>query len=152
MHNSIRKKGDVSMYRSVVEIEQVLYRCCHAVDQGNIDNIISEFHLNATLIINWKRNGKYSGHGEIRQWFENYTEIIKSSMKYLRHRITCPMIKVNSAEAIAISYVDVESASKDTGQVIITVCRYEDKLIRTKGHWYLKEKSIFLDNTYTVSK
>ncbi len=37
------------MYKHVIEIEQVLYRCCHAVDQGNIGNIINVFHPNATL-------------------------------------------------------------------------------------------------------
>ena len=138
------------MYKSVVEIEQVLYRCCHAVDQGHMDNIISVFHPNATLIIKWEENGIYSGHEAIRKWFVNYNETVKSSMKYLRHKITCPMIAVSGDDATALSYLDVEAANKDTGQVIITVGRYEDKLVRAEGHWYLKEKAIFIDNSYTI--
>lgn len=137
------------MHKSVIEIEQLLYRCCHAVDQGNIDNIMSVFHPNATLIINWEENGKYSGHEEIRQWFLNYTQVMKSSMKYLRHKITCPMIEIDGDDAIAFSYLDVDAAPKDVAQVIITVCRYEDKLTKLDGQWYLKEKSIFMDDTYT---
>jgi ketosteroid isomerase-like protein len=138
------------MPKSIIEIEQLLYRCCHAVDQGNIDNIMSVFHPNATLMINWEENGKYSGHEEIRQWFLNYTHVMKSTMKYLRHKIMCPLIEVNGDEATAFSYLDVDAAPKDTGQVIITVCRYEDKLTKLEGQWYLKEKSIFMDDTYTV--
>lgn len=140
------------MYRSVIEIEQVLYRCCHAVDQGNIDKIIRTFHPDATLIINWEENGKYSGHEKIRQWFLSYTQVMKSSMKYLRHKITCPMIEVKGDTAVAFSYVDVDAAPKDADQVIITVCRYQDKLTRLDGQWYLKEKSIFMDDTYTIMK
>ena len=33
------------MHKSIIEIEQLLYRCCHAVDQGNIDNIMDEREL-----------------------------------------------------------------------------------------------------------
>ena len=140
------------MHKNTIEIEQLLYRCCHAVDQGNIDNIMSVFHPNATLIINWEENGKYSGHEEIRQWFLNYTQVMKSSVKYLRHKITCPMIEINGDDATALSYLDVDTAPKDTSQVIITICRYEDKLTKLDGQWYLKEKSIFMDDTYTVKK
>ena len=140
------------MHKNIIEIEQLLYRCCHAVDQGNIDNIMSVFHPNATLIINWEETGKYSGHEEIRQWFFNYTQVMKSAVKYLRHKITCPFIEVNGDEATAFSYLDVDAAAKDANQVIITVCRYEDKLTKLDGQWLLKEKSIFMDDTYTVMK
>ncbi|MBI9092109.1 MAG: nuclear transport factor 2 family protein [Desulfobacterium sp.] len=140
------------MHKSIIEIEQLLYRCCHAVDQRNIDNIMSVFHPNATLIINWEETGKYSGHEEIRQWFFNYTQVMKSAVKYLRHKITCPVIEVNGDEATAFSYLDVDAAPKDASQVIITVCRYEDKFTKLDGQWYLKEKSIFMDDTYTIMK
>lgn len=140
------------MHKDIQEIEQLLYRCCHAVDQGSIDHIVKCFHPNATLIIKWEENGKYSGHEEIRRWFRNYTKIMNSSMKYLRHKIACPLIEVGGDEATAFSYLDVDAALKDTNQVIITVCRYEDKLIKVNGQWYLKEKAIFLDDTYSVMK
>lgn len=140
------------MFRDIKEIEQVLYRCCHAVDQGNIDQIMGVFHHDATLIINWEENGKYSGHGEIRQWFLNYTRVMTSSVKYLRHKITCPIIEINGNDASAASYLDVDTASKDNRHIIVTVCRYEDKLCKLDGHWYLKEKSIFMDDTYTIER
>ncbi|NQU17037.1 MAG: nuclear transport factor 2 family protein [Candidatus Saganbacteria bacterium] len=140
------------MHKEIVEIEQVLYCCCHAVDQGDIDKIISFFHPDADLIIKWEEDGIHSGYDAIRNWFVNYTQIIQSSMKYLRHKITCPMIEVCGNEATAFSYLDVDTATKDTNQVIITVGRYEDKLVKMDGCWYLKEKVIFVDDTYNLSK
>jgi hypothetical protein len=77
---------------------------------------------------------------------------MKSAVKYLRHKITCPLIEVEGDEAAAFTYLDVDAASENTGQVIITVCRYEDKLTKLDGQWYIKEKSIFMDNTYTITK
>ena len=139
------------MHKDIIEIEQVLYRCCHAVDQGYIDKIISVFHPNANLIIKWEKDGIHSGHDAIRKWFINYTQIIQSSMKYLRHKITCPMIEVCGNEATAFSYLDVDTATKDTNQVIITAGRYEDKLVKVEGCWYFKEKVIFVDDTYTYN-
>ncbi len=138
------------MYRHVIEIEQVLYRCCHAVDQGNIDRIMSVFHPNAKLIINWEENGIYIGQDEIRKWFVDYNHVVKSSLKYLRHKISCPMIEINGDEATSFSYFDADAAIKDVGQVIITAGRYEDKFVRSNGLWCFKEKAIFKDNTYSI--
>jgi len=140
------------MHKSIIEIEQLLYRCCDAVDKGNVDNIMGCFHQNATLIITWEENSKHLGHEEIRHWFVNYTQVMKSAMKYLRHKITCPLIDVNGDDANVLSYVDVDAAPKDSGHVIISICRYEDKLTRVDGRWYLKEKTIFMEDTYTITK
>lgn len=73
-------------------------------------------------------------------------------MKYLRHKITCPLINVDGDAATAFSYLDVDAAPKDANQVIITVCRYEDKIAKIDGRWYLKEKSIFMDDSYSLVK
>jgi 3-phenylpropionate/cinnamic acid dioxygenase small subunit len=138
------------MYEDIIAIEQVLYRCCHAVDQGNIDKIMALFHPNATLIIDWEENGRHGGHSEIRKWFDNYDQVVRSSMKYLRHKIACPVIEVDGETATAASYLEVEASSRDTGQVIKTVGQYNDKLIRLEGEWRLTEKLISMDNTYAV--
>ena len=140
------------MHKSIIEIEQLLYRCCHAVDRGDVDTIINCFHENATMTISWEKNGQHSGHEEIRQWFINYTKAMKSGMKYLRHKITCPLIRLNGNDATALSYLDVDAALKNGKQVIVTACRYEDKLTIVDGRWYLKEKAIFMEDTYTISK
>ena len=138
------------MYEDIIAIEQILYRCCHAVDQGNIEKIMALFHPNATLIIEWEENGRYEGHAEIRKWFDNYDIVVRSSMKYLRHKIACPVVEIAGETATAASYLEVEASPKDTDQVIKTVGRYNDELIRFEGGWRLLKKLISMDNTYAV--
>jgi 3-phenylpropionate/cinnamic acid dioxygenase small subunit len=138
------------MRNDIIEIEQVLYRCCHAIDKGEIDTFVNLFHPDASFMITWEENGKYEGHKEIQEWAVNYDKIIRSSMKYLRHKITCPIINVSEDDATATSYLDAESVLKDTSQVTITVGRYEDKLAKSEGFWRLKEKVVFMDNMYTI--
>jgi ketosteroid isomerase-like protein len=143
--------GKVSiMHGEIIDIEQILYRCCHAVDQGNINKIMALFHPDAVLIIDWEENGRHEGYEAIRAWFDNYDRVVRSSMKYLRHKIACPVIEIAGDTADAASYLEVEAASIDTSQVIKTVGRYHDKLIRFEGGWRIKEKKISMDNTYTV--
>ncbi|MBU2511350.1 nuclear transport factor 2 family protein [bacterium] len=83
------------MKSDIKKIEQVLYRVCHAVDQGQINSFVNLFHLEGRFIITWEENRKYTGHEEIQKWITNYDNTLRSSMKYLRHKITCPMIDVS---------------------------------------------------------
>jgi len=139
------------MHKDIVDIEQVLYRCCHAVDRGNIEEIISVFLPEASLVIHWEETGTHTGHAAIRTWFEAYIRAVHTSTPYLRHKISCPLIEVHGDSATAASYLDVDAASKETGQVIITMGRYEDKLERRDGRWAVKEKAIFIDDATILS-
>ncbi|MBN1883380.1 MAG: nuclear transport factor 2 family protein [Deltaproteobacteria bacterium] len=141
---------DTFAYSDIVEIEQVLYRCSHAVDKGEIETTVSLFQPDAALVITWEENGRHEGHDVIRKWFENYEQGVRSSTNYLRHRITCPVIDVDGDCASASSYLEVEAASKSAGTVIKTVGRYEDTLVRTDKGWRFAEKVIYMDNTYAV--
>ncbi len=138
------------MNNCIHQIEQVLYRVCHAVDQGQINNFVNLFHPDGRFIITWEENGKYTGHEEIQNWITNYDNVLRSSMKYLRHKITCPMIEVSGDSATAYSYLDVEAAPKDNNKVTITVGHYEDQLVRVGDNWLLKEKIVFMDNMYSI--
>jgi hypothetical protein len=68
----------------------------------------------------------------------------------LRHRIACPVIDVNGDRASADSYLEVEAAVRDTGQVIKTIGVYNDTLVRTDNGWRFTEKVISMDNTYAL--
>ena len=138
------------VYSDIVEIEQVLYRVSHAVDHGEIEKIMALFQPDAALVITWEENGRHEGHDAIRKWFENYEQTVRSSTRYLRHRITCPVIDVDGDRASSSSYLEVEAAGRNTGQIVKTVGRYEDTLARTDTGWRIAEKVIYMDNTYTV--
>ena len=138
------------MDNDIPKIEQVLYRACHAVDQGQIEDFVNLFHPDGSLTITWEENGRYTGQKEIRNWITEYNMSLRSLMKYLRHKITCPMIDVREDKATVYAYLDVEAVPKSNGQVTITVGHYEDKLVRTGDQWRFKEKIVFMDNMYTI--
>ena len=140
----------VFAYGDIVAIEQVLYRCSHAVDRGEIEKTMALFHPDARLVITWEENGRHEGHDEIRKWFENYERIVRGAVNYMRHRITCPVIDVDGDSASACSYLEVEAAGKNTGTVVKTAGRYEDTLVRTDSGWRIAEKVIYMDNTYAA--
>ena len=141
---------DVIAYGDIIEIEQVLYRVSHAVDQGDIEKTMALFQPDALLVITWEENGRHEGHDAIRKWFENYEQVVRSSTSYLRHRIACPVIDVDGDTASADSYLEVEAAARDTGRVVKTSGRYNDTLMRTDNGWRIVEKVISMDNTYNV--
>ena len=141
---------NVVAYGDIIEIEQVLYRCSHAVDRGDIENTMALFQPDALLVIPWEENGRHEGYEEIRKWFEQYDQVVRLSMNYIRHRITCPVIDVDGDCASAASYLEVEAAAKETGQIVRTVGRYDDKLVRTDTGWRIAKKVISMDNTYTI--
>lgn len=134
----------------VIEIEQLLYRCCHAVDRGELENIMDLFHPRATLWIRWEENGVHAGHDAVRAWFQAYIDSVLANVKFLRHKIDSPMIKVMEEEAMALSYLTVEAAAKEGRQRIVTLGRYEDKFCKHEGRWRFMEKIIFMDDVYPV--
>ena len=141
---------NVVAHMDIVEIEQALYRVSHAVDRGDTETTVSLFQPEAALVITWEEDGRHEGHDAIRKWFENYEQVVRSATRYLRHRITCPVIDVDGDRASASSYLEVEAAGRDTGTVVKTVGRYEDTLVRTDTGWRIAEKVIYMDNTYAL--
>lgn len=138
------------MNNDIQKIEQVLYRACHAVDLGRADDFISLFHPEGTFIISWEESGRYKGREKIREWIANYNKTLRSFVKYLRHKITCPMIDVYGENATVYAYLDVEAAPEGSDQVTITVGHYEDRLIKAGDDWLFKEKIVFMDNMYSI--
>lgn len=138
------------MENDIKEIEQVLYHCCHAVDRGEADAFVDLFHPDGVFVVTWEENGRHAGHGQIRQWVTNYHQTLRAAMKYLRHKITSPAIQVIDDCATAHSYLDVEALPESGDKVLVSVCRYEDKLVKYKGRWRLMEKVVLMDHLYTV--
>lgn len=138
------------MFKDTIEIEQLLYRCCHAVDCGELEKIMGLFHPEATLRIMWEENGTHVGHDAIRAWFMAYIHTVRETLRLLRHKIDSPMIEVMGEDAVARCYLTVEAAHKESEQRIVTLGRYEDKLCKRENRWLFQEKAIFMDDVYRV--
>ena len=45
----------MTLHQDTIEIEQLLYRYCHALDRGTVDEVIAAFHLD-WWIMEWVVN------------------------------------------------------------------------------------------------
>ena len=142
------------MHQDIIEIEQLLYRYCHALDRGTIDDFIDAFHRDAVFMPRYQSSERISGREAIRDWFLHYNKTIRAAHRH-RRKLTSPWIHVYGNEANAVCYVDADSVSKSTGDVFIHAARYEDKLVKEEDRWWIIERVINVDErsyTYPVGR
>jgi len=136
----------------ITEIQQLLYRYCHALDRRTVDDVMDVFHPNAVLLPRYEGDESYIGREAIRGWYVNYVKTIKGSSRSLRHKITCPWIQVNGDEANSVCYLDADYVDSSTGAFFLAAGRYEDKLVKEEGRWWIQERVILIDGFHLLSK
>lgn len=149
--NSLHKEEPNTMKDDVTEIQQLLYRYCHTLDRGTVDEVMDTFHRNAVLLPRYEGAKSFIGLDAIRGWYLNYEQTVKSSVRNLRHKITCPWIQVDGNVASSVCYLESDYIDNSTGGLAFAVGRYEDKLVKEEGRWWIKERSIFVDGNYRIS-
>jgi hypothetical protein len=138
------------MITDIIEIQQLLHRYCHVLDRGTIEEIIDVFHRDAVLLPRYQGNESFSGRDTIRAWYQNYKKTVKDSVRNLRHKVTCPWIQVSGNEATSVCYLDADYVNKSTAEVVVAAGRYEDKLVKDEGRWWIKEREILVDGFYPL--
>ena len=139
------------MKDNITEIQQLLHRYCHTLDRGIVDEVMDVYHRNAVLLPRYQGDKSFNGSEAIRGWYLNYEKTVKSSVHNLRHKVTCPWIQVNGNEATSVCYFDAYYVENSTGVLAFAAGRYEDKLVKEEGRWWIKERSIFMDGNYRIS-
>jgi hypothetical protein len=139
------------MNDDIIEIQQLLHRYCHVLDRGTVDDVVDVFHRNAMLLPRYQGDESFRGREAIRDWYQNYEKTLKASVRNLRHKITCPWIQVDGNEAISVCYLDADYVDASTGKFVIATGRYEDKLVKDEGRWWIKERAILVDGFYSIS-
>ena len=140
------------MSNDIVEIQQLLHRYCHAVDRGTVDDVVDVFHRNAVLLPRYQGDESFSGREAIRGWYRNYENTVKSSVRNLRHKITCPWIQTSGVEASSVCYLDADYIDNSTDDLVLATGRYEDKFVKEEGRWWIKERAIHVDGFYALGR
>lgn len=130
------------MSADVVEIEQLLYRYCFAVDGGRTDEIASLFAEDATLMALYAGDPPVKGRAAIHAWYANYKKAVNENAQHLRHTVTNPYIQVDGDQATAMCYLTADSVSKANGMASWTAGAYHDKLVKRDGRWQFVERQI----------
>jgi ketosteroid isomerase-like protein len=140
------------MADDITEILQLLHRYCHALDRGSVDEILDVFHPDAVLLPRYQGDESHRGREAIRGWYVDYENTVKAAVRELRHKITCPWIQVQGKEATSVAYLDADYVARESGEMGLAAGRYEDKLVKEKGRWWLRERAILLHGVLPLGR
>jgi len=126
----------------IVEIEQLLYRYCFAVDSGAPEEVAALFSETAVLIPVYTGEAPANGRAAILQWYVNYQKGTRAAVDHLRHVVTNPLIEVSGDQATAQCYLTANAVSKASGKASWTSGTYRDKMVREGGRWLFAERRI----------
>ena len=143
----MKKAGDEnSMAGSPVEdqvaIQQLLHRYCHALDRGSVDEVVELFHPDAVLLPAYESDARHVGREAVRGWYENYDRTLRANVRYLRHKISSPVIEVSGNRATSACYLDADAIPAGFEEPIVLGGRYDDELVKDEGRWWFKERKI----------
>lgn len=131
-----------SLIEDHLAIQQLLSKFCHVVDHGSLDEIVALFHRNAVLLPRHETEERYEGRAAVRGWYERWIANVRANVRYLRHKITAPVIEVSGNEATAVCYLDMDAIPSSTNRPMLFLGRYDDRLIKAEGRWWFKERTI----------
>jgi len=130
-------------------IQQLLNRYCRIVDHGSLDEIMELFHRDPVLIVHLEHDEYCEGREAVRGWYTRWIDNIRSRTRYMRHRISAPVVEISGNEASAACYLDGDSTSFSNKTVVIQG-EYTDTLIKEDGRWLFKRRTISGFSTYTL--
>lgn len=140
------------MSEDVTAIEQLLHQYCHAVDRGSVEDILAVFHADAVLRPVYLGDDVHKGREAVGTWYRRYDETVRASVRNMRHKITCPYIQVRGDEASAVSYLDADFVDAKSGAMGVATGRYEDRLVREGGRWWIADRTIIVDGSVSLGK
>ncbi|MEE9278923.1 MAG: nuclear transport factor 2 family protein [Myxococcota bacterium] len=140
------------MIEDIVEIEQLLSRYCHAVDRGTVSDIMDVFHRDAVLLPRYQSEESFKGKEAVRGWYESYDKTARDRTRSLRHTISTPLIQVDGNSATSVCYLDADGIDSDSGRAFQVLGRYEDKLIKEEGRWWIAERAIIVEGNYALGE
>jgi uncharacterized protein (TIGR02246 family) len=128
----------------IVEIEQLLYRYCFAVDGGEAETVAGLFAEDAVLVPVYTGEAPVEGRAAILGWYQRYGQAVNARSNHLRHVVSTPVIDVDGDRASAQCYLTANSVSKTSGMASWTAGAYRDELVRRDGRWLFKRREIYV--------
>jgi hypothetical protein len=125
-----------------MEIQQLLHKYCHALDRGSVEEVVELFHRDAVLLPAYESDARHVGRGAVRDWYANYDRTLRANVRYLRHKISSPVIEVSGNMATSVCYLDADAIPTGSDASIVLLGRYEDELVKDAGRWWFKKRKI----------
>jgi hypothetical protein len=130
------------MVEDQMAIEQLLNRYCHVLDRGTVDEVVDLFHRDAVLLPAYESDDRHVGRDAVREWYADYDRTLRANVRYLRHKISPPLIEISGDRATSVCYFDADAIPTGMDQSMMLVGRYDDKLVKEGGRWLFEERKI----------
>ena len=124
----------------------VRYTC--ALDDGDIDTVVSCFTQNATLespII-----GSYTGLDEVRRFAQRMAALKTEKGIQLRHMVTNLIVRSDGETAHATCYL-LPCMTRDGHSELLPPSQYDCTLLRSSGRWLFEHRVVRADHEYVIA-
>lgn len=132
-------------------VRQLLSRYCVLIDHGKLVELSELYHSKAKFSVSFDSVKSHSGRAAILAWYTRFFYEPPRKVRYPRHKLFEPYIVVNGNIASASAYFDSDFVEA-SGAVRILAGRYDDVLIKERGRWLFKERTITVCYHYSPDK
>lgn len=132
-------------------ILQLLHKYCHAVDRGTADEVAALFHKDGVLLPRFESDERYEGREAVHSWYARYMENFRAKVRFLRHKISSPVIDIKGNEATSVCYLDADSIAIASNTASVAFGRYDDTFVKDEGRWWFKERTIIVYYRYPLA-
>ncbi len=132
-------------------VRQLLSRYCVLIDHGKLVELSELYHRKAIFSVSFDSVKSHTGRAAILAWYTRFFREPVRKVRYPRHKLFEPYIIVNGNNATASAYFDSDFV-ESSGDVRILAGRYDDVLIKERGRWLFKERTITVCYHYSPSK
>lgn len=129
-------------------IRQLLSHYCVLIDRGRLDELVALYHRDALFSVSFDSVKSHSGRDAILAWYSKFFYEPPRKVGSPRHKLFEPCILETQGRVTATSYFDSDFVEA-SGAVRILAGRYDDVLIKERGRWYFKERSILIHHHYS---
>lgn len=137
--------------RDYEDARQLLSRYCMLIDQGRLQALSELYHRNAVFSVSFDKVKSHTGREAVLAWYTRFFNERPGKVGFPRHKLFEPCIVPEGDTLVASSYFDSDFVEAG-GVVRILAGRYDDVLVKERGRWYFKQRSILIHHHYSPGK
>ena len=146
--SAARRTSRALGFQDFEAIRQLLSRYCMLIDQGDLLGLSELYHKNALFSVSFDSVKSHTGREAIHQWYARFFRERPGKVGFPRHKLFEPCIIAQDGRVTASSYFDSDFV-EDSGAVRILAGRYDDELVKERGRWYFKSRTIIIHHHYS---
>ena len=147
----VRSTAKASKLSDYEGARQLLSRYCALIDHGKLVELSELFHRQALFSVSFDSAERHVGRDAILAWYSDFFQGRPGKFRHPRHKLFEPYLVANGNTATASTYFDSDFV-EPSGDVRVLAGRYDDVLVKERGRWLFKERTITVCYHYSPGK